>query len=111
MPCAVEASYSGDINGTFAPSNGTTQLIISNNCADILTEMGSKFGSAGLMGSIGNNVGSEADDSQPKYSLSNNYAGTGSLNGYTTQPGASHVQLSSLSMTLFRYVTPSRLQT
>ena len=85
------ATYSGDINGTFAQSSGTTQLIISNNCADVLTEMGSKFGNAGLMGSIGNNWGSEADDSQPKYSLSNNYAGTGSLNGYTTQPGASQI--------------------
>lgn len=85
------ASYSGDINGTFAPSSGTTQLIVSNNCADLLTEMGSKFGSMGLMGSIGNNLGSEADNSQPKYSLSNNYAGTGSLNGYTTQPGASQI--------------------
>ena len=100
------ASYSGDISGTFAPSNGTTQLIISNNCADILTEMGSKFGNAGLMGSIGNNVGSEADDSQPKYSLSNNYAGTGSLNGYTTQPGAFRIKLSSLLRTHLRWLSP-----
>ena len=68
--------------------------------------MGSKFGSAGLMGSIGNNVGSEADDSQPKYSLSNNYAGTGSLNGYTTQPGASRIKLSSLLRTLSRWLSP-----
>ena len=30
---AVMASYSGDINGTYAPSSGTAPLYVSDNCA------------------------------------------------------------------------------
>lgn len=33
MLIAVMASYSGDINGTYAPSSGTAPLYISDNCA------------------------------------------------------------------------------
>ena len=33
MLIAVMASYSGDINGTYAPSSATAPLYVSDNCA------------------------------------------------------------------------------